>query len=322
MISKSPERDNLAITLPITGEMRQIASNFAAQQPTKEKAQQVMLNTLAVSVVNNYLSMLGIATNLANSDSWNPVLQICSNVADLEISGVGKLECRPIINAADICPIPPDVRELRIGYVVVQLDNSGKKAAILGYTPQVTTEDLVLDNLRPPEALIDHLHELQESSSLINLGQWFSNIIETGWEAVEKLLNPQQITPAIGLRSTELLQSNLSESELVKNWVSKAKLINLGLYFNKRNLVLLVKINAEENGNIAVTLQVHPSPNDLYLPEGLKLKVIEASGEIFMEAQARSRDNYTQLQFTGQPEEFFTVEMILDDLKFSENFKL
>ncbi len=252
-------------------------------------------------------------------------MQLCSNVADLEISGVGKLECRPITNSADSCHIPLEVRELRIGYVVVQLDDSFKKAAIVGFTPQVTTEELVIANLRPPEELIDRLHEVQESSadnSLINLGQWLNNIFETGWSAAESLLNPEQLIPAFGFRRAELLESNLSESEIAKNRVSKAKLINLGLYFGERNLVLLVEIDAEENGNISVTLQVHPSPNDIYLPEGLELKVLESSDEVFMEAQARSRDNYIQLQFSGQPKEVFRVEIILDSIKFSEKFKL
>ena len=320
MISKSPDIQNWAIPLPITGKNRQIASQFAAQQPNKEKAEQVLFNTLAVAVVNNYLNMLGFSTDLANSDSWNPVIQLCSNVADLEIPGVGKLECRPIKSSADSCQIPLEVRELRIGYLIVQIDDSLKKAAILGFTPQVTTDELVLAHLRPPEELIDRLHEVQESSadnSLINLGQWLNNIFETGWEGVESLLNPEQLTPAFGFRWSELL-----ESEIAKNRVSRAKLINLGLQFGKCNLVLLVEINAEENSNTAVTLQVHPSPNQLYLPTGLELKVIEPSDAVFMEAQARSRDNYIQLQFSGQPEEVFRVEIMLDGIKFSEKFKL
>ena len=325
MSSQSPEIENLAVPLPITGEIRYIANHFAAQQSNKEKATQIFLNTIAVLVVNNYLKILGISTNLTKSDSWNPVMRLCNNVADLDILGVGKLECRPVISSASSCQIPMEVWDLRIGYVIVQIDDSLKKAAILGFTPQVTTEELVLTNLRPPEELIDRLHEVQALSAdnaLINLGQWFNNIFEAGWQTVESLLNPEQLTPAFGFRRAEVLESNTAKSERANNRVSRAKSINLGLQFGKRNLVLLVEINPQENGNIAVTLQVHPSSNEVYLPEGLELKVLEASNEVFMEAQARSRDNYIQLKFSGRPQEVFRTEIILDGIKFSEKFKL
>lgn len=326
MISQFSELENFAIPLPITAQSRQIALQFAARQPNRQKAEQVLLNTLAVLAVNNYLNMLEITTDLSGSDSWNPVMQISSNVADLEITGIGKLECRPIKNSASSCHIPMEVWDLSIGYVVVQIDDSFKKATILGFTHKVTTEELLISNLKPPEELIDCLHELTESTvdnALINLGQWFNNIVETGWETVENFLNPEQLSPAFGFRLGQVLESTITEESQRPNIrVRKAKLINLGLELNERNVVLLVEISSEENGNISVILQLHSNPNDIYLPEGLELRVLESSNEVFLQAQARSRDNYIQLQFSGQSEEVFTVEIILNDIKFSETFKL
>jgi hypothetical protein len=325
MVSQFSEIQNFDIPLPITDENFQVACQFAARQPTREKAEQVLLNTLAVSIVNNYLNMLDIATDLSSSDSWNPVMQVCSNVSDLDIPGVGKLECRPIKISASSCRIPLEVWDLRIGYLVIQIDNSFKQAAILGFTPEVTTEDLKITDLRPPEELLDRLHELQNSAidnSFVNLGQWLNNIFETGWQTVESLLNPEQLTPALGFRNTELLEATESEMNAIDNRVRMVKLINLGLQFGDRNLILLVEISPEENGNIAVTLQVHPNFSDLYLPEGLELKVLESSDEVFLQVQARKRDNFIQLQFSGQPEEIFRVEIILAEIVFSEKFKL
>ena len=106
MSPKSSSTENCAISLPITAQIRYIANQFAARQQTKEKAEQILLNTIAVSIVNNYLDMLGIHTDLAHSDSRNPVMQLCVNVADLEIVGIGKLECRPIIGNANSCHVP------------------------------------------------------------------------------------------------------------------------------------------------------------------------------------------------------------------------
>lgn len=325
MLLQSPEIDNLTFILPITRQNRQIAKQFAIGQATKEKAEQVWLNTLAVLVVNNYLTMLGIDTDLAKSDSWNRVMQITSNVADLEIVGVGKLECRPIKNSDSNCFIPPEVKELRIGYLVIKIDDSYKKATIMGFVPQVATAELAINSLNPPEMLIDRIHELKESraaNSMVHLNRWLDNVFEAGWQTVESLLTPERLTPAFGFRRVELLELNILESRLKDNRVSRAKLIDLGIQFGERQVVLLLEINIESDGNIGVTVQVHPAAPNIYLPKKLELKVLEKKDVVFMEAQARSKDNYIQLQFSGQTEETFIVEIILDDIKFSEHFKL
>lgn len=322
MNSPSSTTDN-AFSLPIGLEIRRVAREFALNQPTTEKAEQVLLNTIAVSVINNYLTMLSIDTSLASSDSWNPIMQLCENVADLDISGVGKLECRPIKSGADSCYIPLEVSELRVGYVVVQIDDSLKTATILGFTPQVTTENLPLTNLRPPEDLIDRIHQLENSvlnnnDNVVNLGEWFNNVVETGWQTINSLLNPPQLTPAFNFRNTELPNLDFSDD----GSVTKVKVIDLGVQLDNHNVILLVKLTPEENNNIGVILQVHSQSNDICLPEGLELKVLEAANTVFMEVQARDRDNYIQLQFSGQSEEVFTVEIALNEVNFQERFKL
>jgi hypothetical protein len=90
------ELEDFALTLPITQAARTTAQQFASNQPTPEKAEQVRLNTLCVWVVNDYLEIMGIPTSLTSSDSWNPVIRLCANIADLELPGVGRLECRPV----------------------------------------------------------------------------------------------------------------------------------------------------------------------------------------------------------------------------------
>lgn len=325
MSSKSSSTENGAISLPITAQIRYIANQFATRQPTKEKAEQILLNTIAVSILNNYLSMLGIHTDLTHSDSRNPVMQLCENVADLEIVGIGKLECRPVIGAANSCYVPWEVRDLRIGYTVVRIDDSLRKAEILGFIPQVTTEELPLDSLKPIEALIDRIHELRTSqvdNSLVNLGQWFNNIFETGWQNVESLFSTEQLTLAFGFRNLRLRNSNESEPEVDNDSIAKAKVINLGVRLSDRHMILLVRLVPENNNDIGVTLQVHPQKDELTLPYTLKLRVLENADTVFLEAQAREQDNYIQLQFSGQPKEFFIVEIILDDVKFTEQFQL
>jgi hypothetical protein len=85
-----------SVLMPITQAAQQIARQFAIEQPTEEKALQVYLNTLAVYAVNNYLRIMDISTDLKGGDSWNPVIRFACDVADLWVTGVGRLECRPL----------------------------------------------------------------------------------------------------------------------------------------------------------------------------------------------------------------------------------
>ena len=324
MIDNLQDIENIAISLPITSNNREIAHNFAAEQATKQKAEQVLYNTLAVLTVQSYLEMLGIATDLLESDSWNPIMRTCDNVADLNIPHLGKLECRPIKNSDDSCHIPMEVWNLSLGYVIVKIDRFLKNGVLLGFVPKVATEELAITDLKPVEALIDCLHDLKRSnvnSSLVNLEQWLNKTFTTGWLTVESLLNSQQLTTAWGFRNAQLPIANASELGEVNNSIQRAKLIDLGIQFGDRQVVLLVEITPEDTGSIAVTLQVHPS-NNIYLPETLILKVIESSSKVFMQARSRSQDNFIQLQFSGQPKEYFTVQIVLDDAKITEQFQL
>ncbi|GET40512.1 DUF1822 family protein [Microseira wollei] len=85
-----------SVLMPITQAAQQMARQFAIEQPTEEKALQVYLNTLAVYAVNNYLRIMDISTDLKGGDSWNPVIRFACDVADLWVTGVGRLECRPL----------------------------------------------------------------------------------------------------------------------------------------------------------------------------------------------------------------------------------
>ena len=252
-------------------------------------------------------------------------MQACDDVADLDIVDLGKLECRPLKSSDTSCHIPMEVWDFRLGYVAVRIDDSLKQAAILGFVREVASEELSISALRPIEALIDRLHDaraLTANSSVVNLGQWLDNIFTSGWSTLENLLDSEQLTPAWGFRNAELSPENFSKSEETNNSIRRAKLIDLGIQLGDRQVVLLVEITPEDSGSIAVILQIHPSPNNVYLPETLILKVIESSGEVFMQAQARSQDNLIQLQFSGRPQELFTVQIVLNNAELTEQFQL
>lgn len=186
---------DLWIPLPITGDAKKLAQQFANDLPNPQTAEQIYLNTLAVCTVNNYLRIVGIPTNLSAGDSWNPAARLLANVADLEVTGVGILECRPMRKSAGFCYVPPEVQDGRIGYVVVQIDESAGEATLLGFAATVETEELLVKDLQSIDDLLEYLivPTPQIAQQPTNLNNWLQNIFDAGWETVEMLLNPPQL---------------------------------------------------------------------------------------------------------------------------------
>lgn len=315
MTNATYQLDNFAVPLPIVQAARNLAQEFANQQLTPEKAEQVRLNTLAVWVVNDYLQMMDIATDLQASDSWNLLMRLCADVADLHVPAIGRLECRAVRSHEQTFIVPPETWAERVGYVVVQIDESYQEAKLLGFVHSVASEQMPLTAVRSPEAFLDHLAQLRQSPAAkpINLSQWFIGIFDAGWQTVEDLWNSQGFRPAYAFRAPETFQ----QSEAL---TKRAKLIDLGIQIANQPIILIVEIYPEADEKTGVRLQLHPTGRQIYLPQGIQLTVLDESETIFLEAQARSADNYIQLQFRGKPREIFGVRVALNDMSITEHF--
>ena len=328
--------EDLSLPLPITQTAGRIARQFSQQQPTQEKAEQVRLNTLAVCVVNDYLQMMGIPCDLKASDSWNPVVCLFDDVADLEVVGLGRLECRAIAPNESSCYIPPEVWADRIGYVVVQLDELRSQAIMLGFAKQVTRKHLEIDSLLPLEDLLAHLSlplpvaKASPSGALsqlplpvdlgktaVNLSQWLQNVFDSSWQTVESLLNPAL---ALGFRKAN--DSNTNDSEYPDPHVRRAKLIDLGMQLAGNSIALVVELRPESERKTSILLQVHPTGSQIFLPPLLQMIVLDETEAVFLEAKARRADNYIQLQFSGTTGERFSVKLALGEVSITENFAI
>jgi hypothetical protein len=216
----SAEYPHFALPWPVVEDARCWAQQFAQQQLSPEKAEQVRLNTLAVWVVHQYLEAMGIDTHLQASDSWNPITRMTADIADLELPNLGRLECRPVRPHSQSCAFPPEAWSDRIGYVVVEIDQSERQARLLGFTPTLNhtapvpspdpfrfrfvaaeptfasgvdapTAELLLAQLRSPEELLTHLYTLKTQPHpvklRVNLGEWLQGVVAAGWETVESI---------------------------------------------------------------------------------------------------------------------------------------
>lgn len=255
-MAQSNSIGNQSLPMPITQKAIRSARQFASEQGNPHKKEQVYFNTLAVLTVRDYLTLLDIETDLTNCDSWNPVVRLLENVADLYIKNLGKIECRPLINLPEnveennrinsaqnrshSCHVPPEAREERIGYLVVDIDEDEKEARLLGFSPTAGTGELVLSELHSLDDFLIHLEDISESQ--VNLRQWLENVFTSNWQSVESIFNLQPSTSPVEIENP--VKSNLG------NWLKNvAETGWQKIEQGKENLENL--IFPEENPNFA-----------------------------------------------------------------------
>lgn len=195
-----------SITLPISVSARQQAQRFAAEQSNPTKAQQVYHNTLAVELVDLYLKMMDIPTQIDRSHSWRSIDRLATNVADLYLPNIGHLECRPVELGQATCEVPPEVWWNRVGYVVVGLELGAQQGTLLGFAQQVNQPSLPLSQLAPIEALLTCLEPLLQSNQAsaaplpIPLSQWWRDRTIAGWHWCEQHILHRSLPILITMR--------------------------------------------------------------------------------------------------------------------------
>ena len=189
----------MSIPLPLTQRSIALANAAASNYSSPAKSRQIRLNTLAVLVMNDFLGLLQVQTDVAQGDSWGK-LAAFMDTADLVLPEFGRLECRPIVGpvhwneSSDVHPphwksqtayVPAEVWTDRMGFVMIQIDEDQKVAELLGFTPTVETEEFPLSQLQPMTALVDRLEALQPATfSIPVLRSSFSALKNTSTNAV------------------------------------------------------------------------------------------------------------------------------------------
>ncbi|GET38723.1 DUF1822 family protein [Microseira wollei] len=308
------------LRVPLGGDAHRLAQQFAAQQATRQKGKQVYLNTLAVYAVHSYLKWLQIETSLHQSDSWHPGKRAIFDVADLVLPGIGQLECRPVLPKETALDLPPEVTENPIGYVGVQLDENLSEVELLGFAPAVDynnpPEQLQVSEFQPLDVLLDHIYHLKNvafpaqkadstAEKRANLRQWFDNIFDAGWQAVETILGNSQTELAFRFRNPEAS-------------VRRCKLIELGM--TDQSVGLIVALTPESEAEMDIMVEVHPVKGQTYLPANLQLMLLDEVGEMVMDIQARSENKNIQLEFTGESGDCFSLKVGVGDVSIIEEF--
>jgi Protein of unknown function (DUF1822) len=287
------------LNVPISKNAHRWAEEFAGEQDTPSKGKQVYLNTLAVYAVHSYLKWLNIETALNQGDSWHRCLRAIFDVADLVLPGVGKLECRPVLPQEIAIILPTEVMQDRIGYMAVQFNQQLDSVELLGFATEAS-ETLQIANLQSLDTLIETIHQQKQ---LVNLRQWLAGIFNPDWQPVELLL-------AGNFRS-----SNTATRTSMPNSMSRAKVIDL-----VPQIVVLLQLTPTNSEVFNIRLRIYPGDNSIHLPPDLRLIILDEAGNACMEAQAKSADDWMQLEFDCQHEEKFSVKFVLGGRSFTEQF--
>ncbi|WP_341737606.1 DUF1822 family protein [Microcoleus sp. CAWBG640] len=159
------------LTVPIELKAHEMARHLAAAQSTVQKGKRVYLNALAVYAVHSYLKWLQIETDFNSSDSFNPAKTALANVADLVITGIGSLECRPVLPGETAIFLPDEVIENRIGYVGVQFSDRLDSVQLLGFVPSLDSsnprQQIAVAELMPIDTLIEQISRLEEAIAFL-----------------------------------------------------------------------------------------------------------------------------------------------------------
>jgi Protein of unknown function (DUF1822) len=354
-------KELMAITIPITATDRSRAHRFAKQQPTQVRAEQVYRNAIAVLVTHRCLHWLGIAADLDGSNIWNPLNCWLEDVADLYVPELeGWLECLSIRPGDTTCLIPEDPTCERIGYVVVQLDDAYREGQVLGFMASASTH-LTVSDLQPLESLIDRLptpvnlgewlnqrfgQDWQPRKELLNRLKESLNRSKDQANEIKrrvkqlyfKQANGGEIPKAVLSAEPEIALVHLiqttQEDEIrwqaaellwqVNSWHPACPVISakdLGLYLEGHTVALMVGVLPKVAESRLILLRLYPFESEFHLPPGLKLEVLDATGnqELF-QVESRQQDDYIQFKFTGEVGDRFNVRLTLNNASFTEAF--
>jgi hypothetical protein len=315
----NPNPPPLVVNLPISSLARHTAQQFANEQVTLYKARQTFLNTLAVWVVQDYMTLMAVETDLAQGDSWNPLMRHCADVADLVIPGVGRLECRPLPEWAVEAKVPPEAWWERIAYLFVQIDSSYTKAILIGFLFRVEQVEISLSALQPIDDLFTYLHQVQQSPAVVEkkyvlLQDWLEGRQTESWLELPSLF--AQIKPfSFRWQSEALVSSDVVDPS---KSASRGKFVSLGPSLIP--LTLQVEVRTPNRCRLAV--RVFPCSGSCVIPQGLMLTVLDARETVILQTQARQQDGILQLQFSGAVGEVFQVRLSLDDLWVTKTFMI
>jgi hypothetical protein len=151
----------------------------------------------------------------------------------------------------------------------------------------------------------------------INIGAWFDDIWQNNWQPLNNLISTvANYNEKLALRlATDTRSHNPNDAEVIAKRKASYEVI-----LGENKVSLVQKIDKQSDGNHDILLQVYPTGENNYLPPNLDLIILDEKEELFLQATSRANDNWIQLQFQGEENEEFYVQLKLEENTFQEKY--
>jgi hypothetical protein len=115
-------------------------------------------------------------------------------------------------------------------------------------------------------------------------------------------------------------QGHISGSRLRQILIAD-QVIKLKKQLGDITIELVVGMTKHNDKKVEIFLGVYPVRQDIFLPKGLQIMILNESQDIKMELQARNRDNYMEIDFIDYLSEGkFSIRLVLGNLSITEDF--
>lgn len=311
------------------------AKDFADRQSNYQKAQQVYLNTLAVLSANQYLQRAGIQTDLENSNGYNLAMQTMLDNAELNLPEYGVINCRPINEADQFLDIPDETSTATILNLAVVIRQDFSAAHFLGFTSQVTTEQIPLQELHCVRNLTTflELHKYRNKPLIHNqnldtskLSGWLTASGESGWSdlttRVIQNLNLNMLASSersLAFRNSSSLADTDQSNKLLEG-VSKIKLWELNQQNHDHKIAIIVNVLPTTEDEVDIAIQLLPTDHNRYLPVGIIIKILDDHDKNILQVETTCDNDKIEFYLSGKPRELFTIQGIFAHQVQTEKF--
>lgn len=297
-----------------------LARQLAQQHPLPEQVQHIYRNLIAVFALKHYLELMGIATDLTSCDCWNAWMRLTLNRADIELVGYGRLECcllqsEELDNPASVM-LPQEWVDERLGYVAIQVEGEVDKPGLpqvllVGFMVEDEGPVTSLNQLRSMFELPEFLAALTQQPFVTQISHWFQHQVKQGWQTLEEVLKfaPQ---PQLQMRG------GTNRAEMTRQVYGKSLLLSNGK--DPHTVALIADVVLQPDGQYAVELRVCPVEEEAFLPPGLEMVVLDAAGELVMQAQTREQNRMIELGFLAEVGDRFQLNVRLGEHEWIESF--
>ena len=253
--------------IPLTATDRQFVKRIAVQSRCPQpRLQKLIPNLLAVRAVSHWLDIYGIAYDWQQSYCVNPLIHLGDEVADLYLTGLGRLECRAIAKGSPTVRIPPEVWDDRLGYLIVEIDDHLEAGQLVGFVESVQTESIAVKQFQPLETLFSVVaaaefratvpipETIQTTFSAVasTIQRWVTTATANAWEMGEFFILEPNFAPARGASTVENVIAKLRRA--ASDSAQQRLIITLGELAKEENQSPVIEelvaiINDTQNDN-------------------------------------------------------------------------